>query len=135
MSDRSKIGAGVLAVAAVIVLFIVLQGGDDSTDSSTTTTSATKGGKAAAPAIPVIRIRGGKPVGGVQKFNYNKGDQIRIKVDSDVGDEVHFHGYDIGKDVKPGGSVTFNLPASIEGVFEMELESRGEQIAEVRVNP
>ena len=138
MSDRLKIGAGVLAVAAAVVLFVVLKG-DDSNDTSTTSagTPAKNSGKkdGAANAIPVVRVRDGKPVGGIQKFDYNKGDQIRIKVVSDVGDEVHFHGYDIGKDVKPGGSVTFDLPASIEGVFEMELESRGEQIAEVRVNP
>jgi len=45
------------------------------------------------------------------------------------------HGYDIPKDVKAGGSVSFNFPADLEGVFEVELESRKEQIAELRVNP
>jgi hypothetical protein len=56
-------------------------------------------------------------------------------VDSAVADEVHLHGYDIPMDVKAGGSVTFNVPATIEGVFEAELESRHEQILNLTVNP
>ena len=56
-------------------------------------------------------------------------------MESDVADEVHMHGYDIVKDVKPGGSVTFDFPATIEGVFEAELEGRKEQILELTVNP
>ena len=56
-------------------------------------------------------------------------------MDSDVSDEVHVHGYDIMKDVEAGGSVSFDFPATIEGVFEAELEGRKEQILELTVNP
>ena len=42
---------------------------------------------------------------------YNEGEQVHFKVDSDVSDEVHVHGYDIMKDVKAGGSVSFDFPA------------------------
>jgi hypothetical protein len=45
------------------------------------------------------------------------------------------HGYDFHKNVPAGGSVDFKFPAKIDGVFVIELESRGEQIAELRVNP
>jgi hypothetical protein len=131
MSDRLRIGVGVVVVAAAVVLFIVLQGGGS---SDSTGKQVTVNGKAVS-GVATIRVRNGKPVGGITKLVYTKGDQIQIKVVSDVADEVHLHGYDIGKDVKAGGSVTFDLPASIEGVFEMELESRSEQIAELRVNP
>ena len=68
-------------------------------------------------------------------LTFTEGDDIRFKVDSDVSDEVHFHGYDVGEDVKAGGSVSFDVPATITGVFEVELESRDEQIAEITVNP
>jgi hypothetical protein len=131
MSDRLRIGVGVVVVAAAVVLFIVLQGGGSSDSGGK---QVTVNGKAVS-GVATIRVRNGKPVGGITKLVYTKGDQIQIKVVSDVADEVHLHGYDIGKDVKAGGSVTFDLPASIEGVFEMELESRSEQIAELRVNP
>jgi hypothetical protein len=131
MSDRLRIGVGLVVVAAAVVLFIVLQGGGSSDSSGK---QPTVNGKAVS-GVATIRVRDAKPVGGITQLDYTKGDQIRIKVVSDVADEVHFHGYDIGKNVKAGGSVTFDLPASLEGVFEIELESRKEQIAEVRVEP
>ena len=85
--------------------------------------------------VPTIVVRNGEPVGGIKELEYNAGDEIRFKVDSDVADEVHVHGYDLMKDVPAGGTVSFDFPAEIEGIFEAELEGRKEQIAELRVNP
>jgi hypothetical protein len=48
---------------------------------------------------------------------------------------VHFHGYDVAKDVEAGGRVEFDVPATIDGVFEVELEGSHTQLAEVTVNP
>jgi hypothetical protein len=56
-------------------------------------------------------------------------------VTSDVADEIHVHGYDLKQDVPAGGSVRFSFPASIEGVFEIELEDHKEQIAQLKVSP
>ena len=84
---------------------------------------------------PTIVVKGGEPVGGVQELEYGAGDEIRFRVRSDVADEVHVHGYDVMEDVKAGGTVSFDFPAEIEGIFEVELEERMEQIAELRVNP
>jgi len=92
--------------------------------------SASMGGK-----VPTIVIRNGEPVGGVRELEYDAGDQIRFEVSSDVADEVHVHGYDLMQDVPAGGTVSFDFPAEIEGIFEAELEGRKEQIAEIRVNP
>ena len=36
---------------------------------------------------------------------------------------------------KGGGTVTYDLPAEIEGVFEAELEGHKEQIVELKVEP
>ena len=80
-------------------------------------------------------IKDGQPVGGVQDLSFTQGDDIRFKVESDVADEVHFHGYDVGMDVEAGGSVTFDVPATDAGVFEVELEERVVPIAEITVNP
>jgi hypothetical protein len=118
---RAALGAAVVIVA--IVLLIVLKGDDSSSDTATT-----KG-------VTTITIKNGQPVGGIEQLTYNEGEQVRFKVDSDVSDEVHMHGYDIMKDVKAGGSVSFDFPATIEGVFEAELEGRKEQILELTVNP
>ncbi|MDX6643453.1 MAG: hypothetical protein QOD76_1415, partial [Solirubrobacteraceae bacterium] len=52
-----------------------------------------------------------------------------------VSDEIHVHGYDFHKDVNAGGNVRFDFPAKISGGFVVELEKRGEQIAELKVQP
>lgn len=123
-SNTTRVIAGIAVIVVAVVLLVVLK-----KDDSSKTTSNT-GGK-----VTTIVIKHGKPVGGIADLSYNKGEQVRFKVDSDVSDEVHMHGYDIGKDVEAGGSVSFDFPASIEGVFEAELEDRKEQILELTVNP
>src|SRR5689334_17247464 len=111
--------AGLLAllVAALVVAFIIAQGSaSDDHDSNTTTTGTDTiaGGQATtktehANAVPVINVVNGKPQGGVQKIKVSKNDPVRFKVNSDVSDEIHVHGYDFHKDVKAGGSVSFNF--------------------------
>jgi Cu/Zn superoxide dismutase len=88
-----------------------------------------------AGGVPTIVIRNGEPVAGIEELEYSAGDEIRFRVESDVTDEVHVHGYDVMKEVAAGGTVAFSIPAEIEGIFEVELEGRRQQIAELRVNP
>lgn len=123
-SNTTRVIAGIVVVVVAVVLLVVLK-----KDDSDKTTSNTDG------KVTTIVIKNGKPVGGIAELTYNKGEQVRFKVDSDVSDEVHMHGYDIMKDVDAGGSVSFDFPASIEGVFEAELEDRKEQVLELTVNP
>jgi hypothetical protein len=118
---RPVAGIGVIVVA--IALLIVLKGGSSDQGASD------------AGTVPTIVVEDGNPVGGIRDLTYNKGDRIRFRVKSDVAEEVHVHGYDLMKDVKAGGTVNFDFPATIEGVFEAELEGRKEQIIELRVNP
>lgn len=104
--------------------------GDGGATATTTTEQTT-----AKATVPTIVVRGAKPVGGVRGLEYSSGDTIRFRVRSDVADEIHVHGYDLMKDVEAGGTVSFDFPADIEGVFEVEMEDRGAQLAELRVNP
>ncbi|HXS34174.1 MAG TPA: hypothetical protein VN758_10430 [Solirubrobacterales bacterium] len=140
-SNVMRVIAGIGVVAVAIVLLVVLKDDDKSssdkvdTVATTTTTNPGDDGKPSKPSIPTVVIKNGKPVGGITELTYNEGDQIRFKVDSDVSDEVHVHGYELMKDVEAGGSVSFDFPATIEGVFEAELEGRKEQIIEFTVNP
>lgn len=137
---RAALGVAVIAIA-IVLLIVLKDDGDDGTNGTgggageTRTEPGGKTGKPTAPAIPTIVIEGGEPVGGVAELSYDAGDRIRFRVRSDVSDEIHLHGYDLMKDVEAGGSVSFDFPATIEGIFEAELEERGEEIAELRVNP
>lgn len=148
-------------LAAVVVLFILLRPGDDgdeaapaTTQSQTTTAAETETETAAEtetappppppppapkpkPQVSVIRItiRGGKPVGGIERPKVKKGRQVRFVVRSDVADHVHVHGYDLMRDVAPDKPATIAFRATIPGRFEVELEDRGLQIAELEVRP
>jgi hypothetical protein len=145
-SNTRKIGLGILALAVAVALFVVLQ--DEGTDSGPVRegepaktneqpdrSQPRQDARKPKPSIPTIVIEGGKPVGGIEELTYEAGDRIRFRVRSDVADEIHVHGYDLSEDVAAGGSVSFDFPASIEGIFEAELEHRGEHILELRVNP
>jgi hypothetical protein len=140
--DMAATGAG--AVAAVLVheghdhgeqtaapakiACAELEGGH--THDSSHEESASRGGE-----VPTVVVRGGEPVGGVAELAYSAGEEIRFEVVSDVADEVHVHGYDLTEEVPAGGTASFDFPAEIEGIFEVELEARGVQIAELRIDP
>ena len=129
-SSLAKLALVGAAAAVVVVLFIVLGGGDDSSDDSTTPTGAGAG----AGQIPTIEIKDGNPVGGIKDLEFTSGDQIEFKVSSDEDWEIHFHGYDVEMDVTPGKPVKFDVPADIEGIFEVEIEDTATQIAEITVD-
>ena len=127
-----------LLLTAVLAVALTACGGGSGGDTGAGSTGGTEkqtGSTEKASGEPTIVVRDGEPVGGVQKLEYSAGDEVRFRVRSDVADEVHVHGYDLMEDVAAGGTVSFDFPAEIEGIFEVELEELGEQIAELRVNP
>jgi hypothetical protein len=139
MKHSTKAIFACLAALAIAVGLAACGNGSDETNEATNggvtrpadgPESASMGGK-----VPTIVIRDGEPVGGIKQLEYDAGDEIRFEVTSDVADEVHVHGYDLMQDVPAGGTVSFDFPAEIEGIFEAELEGRKEQIAEITVNP
>src|SRR5213592_2932334 len=139
MSRGRRLALVGLVVVVAIVGFVIAKSGGSNNSKTTATTSTTNGVtiKGSTPQnVPVqVVVKNGKPVGGVKKITVNKGDPVRFNVTSDVSDEIHVHGYDFHKDVKKGGSVSFDFPAKIDGIFVIELESRSEQIASLEVQP
>jgi hypothetical protein len=87
------------------------------------------------PEVTTIRVRNGRPVGGVKELEVDKGDVVRFQVTADVSEEVHVHGYDLFEDVRPGRPARFRFEADIDGIFEIELEGTHTHIAELRVEP
>jgi hypothetical protein len=114
---------------------VVTTGGATSAAGSGTGTAAQPAARRAEAAIPQVVVRDLEPVGGVKQLVFRKGDMIRFTVASDQPEEVHLHGYDVADDVAPDRAATFVLPASIEGIFEVELERSGVQIASIAVEP
>ena len=139
--------AAVIAVAAIIVL-TAGGGSDDSTDAANTSaqqtatpteTPSAEGGDDATPTpTPTPTPKPQPPLlqaGKVTKLRFDEGETVRFRVRNDEPEEIHIHGYDIAKDLEAGKTVTVSFPADITGIFEIELEHSGEQIAELRVDP
>jgi hypothetical protein len=91
--------------------------------------------KPAAPRIPTLVVQDGRPRGEVRELRFDKGERVRFRVRSDVAEELHIHGYDRYVDVVPGRTATVSFPASIEGIFEVELHGAGVPLASLRVEP
>ena len=122
MSRNQRVVVLGLAVVVLVVAAVVI-GTGGSSDST----------KYAGPTTVVVKDA--KPVGGVKDVTFKKGGTVDLTVKSDTADEVHFHGYDVHKDVAKGGSVHFRFPASIEGKFIVELENHKQTLANVTVAP
>ena len=143
MSRSARIVAVVGTLIVLAVAFVALRPGDDSGDTATTTRTGATPPPAGAtttaatqPQFAQIVVRGGKPVGGVQRIELKKGDRARIEVSSpDTSDEIHLHGYDLKRDLKAGGSVRFSFPASADGIYVIELEGTGVQIGQLVIEP
>jgi hypothetical protein len=118
-------------------------GGEDEaettrTQTTTTTTETTDTLRTTEPELPVIvriTVVNGAPRGGIVRKTVQKGDAVVIVVASDVADEVHLHGYDLKRDVAAGGTARIRFTAKVPGRFEVELEQRGVQIADLTVEP
>lgn len=129
--------AAVAAIIAVVAVVALSSSGEpDRPAASTGSQGASASATPTAAAAPErVAYRDGAVQGGLAKLTFKKGERARFSVSSDVADEVHVHGYDIHEDVAAGGTASFSFPATIEGVFEVELEGRGEQLAQLRVEP
>ena len=154
-------GLVLAAVAVLVVGLVLVQGADDEGSSAAGTASVeattpaasaptvstpaastpstpadtTPTTPAPAPKVPTLVFAGGKVEGGVRKLSFTKGDQVRFRVRSDVAEEIHVHGFDKKQDVAAGGTVSFAFPASFDGIFEVEVEGSGTQLASLEIQP
>ena len=143
-----KVVLGLAGAAILVALFLLLRPDDDDDDEQavpppppattttrTTTRTTTTTPKPAGPTTIRILVRGGRVVGGLRRARLEQGDRAVLVVRADVADHVHLHGYDIMRDVAPGRPARLRFRATIPGRFEVELEDRRLQIAQLEVRP
>jgi len=154
MSNGARIGAVGATVLVLVLAFGLLspEADDDSNIAQTPTTAPANGTTPppsadherapdaepapTAPTFARVRVQGGKPVGGVRTVTVSKGERVRLQVSStNTTDEIHVHGYDLTRAMTAGDAVLFSFVATAEGIFEIELEGRHTQIAELVVEP
>ena len=138
---------------AVGVLLLAGCGGDGEPDAGGTTTSTvaeTTPSPPPAPAAPtpappppappkakqiVFVVEGGRPRGGIKRPKVEKGDKIVLVIRSDAGEEVHVHGYDVERPLRPGTPLRIPITATIPGRFEIELHHPDVLLGVLEVRP
>ena len=147
--DFRKVALIAAALGLLVSLFFALRPRDDEDAASTAVSTATSAATTEAeptgppptpttrpPAAVTIRIvvpSDTAPT--VRRYTVKQNRQFVIVVSADVSDEVHLHGYDLTADVSPGQAATIRFAATAPGRFELELEDRGLEIAELEVRP
>jgi len=153
MSTTARAGFMLAAVAVLVAAFLLLRPGEDPapaptaatpTASPTPTPSPTAtepGGTATATPTSTPTPRPTVDPGplltsaGVREIRVKKGETVRFRARSSTDEEIHVHGYDLTKAVKPGQTARMSFKATIDGIFEIEFEHSGTPIARLRVDP
>ncbi len=145
-----------LAAAVIVVAAIGLSAcssDDDGTPSTSTSAPSTTAPSTTATSTGVVTTVPGATTatttaatGKVAEFTFiggnvtgdsrvtvKLGDEVTIRVTSDVHEEIHVHTYDRMVDLEPGvaGEVTFT--ADIPGVHEVELEDSAHHLTSLEV--
>jgi hypothetical protein len=105
------------------------------TTATTTTAPTTTAPKPPKPRTITIVAKGGRPQGGIGRPTIDKGDKVVLVVKTDAGEAVHFHGYNIEKQVTPGTPVRIPFTANLPGRFELELHHPDVVLAVIEVRP
>jgi FtsP/CotA-like multicopper oxidase with cupredoxin domain len=136
MSSSQRFALAGIAIVVAVAAFVVLRPDDSENDVSSSRQSSSTSAGGANPRVESIRVQHGKPVGAIKRITVKKGETVRLRVSSaDTTSEVHLHGYDVMREMKPGQPASFSVPAKIEGVFEVEIEDTKTQIAKLTVEP
>lgn len=157
MHPVPRAGAPRALIPSVLAVLLVVSCGDATNEGARAPaeTTVTTGGPGAAPAetapadeeapdeeapdggqgpTVVVTVRDGAVAGGARDVRVPLGEEVVLRVESDVADEVHVHGYDLFVDVVPGAVAELRFVADLAGVWEVELEGAGLDLAALQVS-
>jgi heme/copper-type cytochrome/quinol oxidase subunit 2 len=136
----------VLAGAVLICFLLAGCGSDDgdgqaaattaattATSSATSTSEATTSTAGFSGKLIEIKVTGDQVETAERRVTVATGEKVRIRVQSDVADEVHVHSYDLKKDVAPGKPAVIEFTADVPGSFEVELEEAHRKLIDLQV--
>ena len=149
MSSGARLGFLAAAIAVLVIAFIVLRPSSEDTEltadpptptPTATATASPEAGETPTPSpspTPKPTVDPGPVLTGeeVEDIRVDKGETVRFRVRAPEDEEVHVHGYDISRDVAAGKTERISFKATIDGIFEIEFEHSGTQIASLRVDP
>jgi len=87
------------------------------------------------PVVITITAVNGRPVGGIKRPTVKKGQTVRFVIRTNVGTELHLHGYNIEKTPRKGVPTVMQFVAKLPGRFELELHHPDAVLAQLTVKP
>lgn len=130
-------------VAAVCLLVGCSTGSDPDDTAAPAPTAAAPAATSAAPSpepsptpsanVIEVTYSGGQVTGVEQRVPVKLGEQVVIRVTSDVVEEIHVHGYDLYVDLVPGTPAEVAFEATLPGSYEVELHDASRPLFQLRV--
>ncbi len=88
---------------------------------------------ATAPTVVTVSAVNGRPVGGIKRVTIKKGATVRLVIRTNVGSEVHLHGYNLERKPVKGKPTVIQFVAKVPGRFDLELHSPDALLAQLTV--
>lgn len=82
-----------------------------------------------------VTLQGGKNLNGPGAVQVMEGDAVILHITSDEAGEIHLHGYDVKLELEKNVPADLQFVADASGRFEYELESSGELLGTIIVEP
>jgi len=122
------------AVAAVVGLYLWVRPAPAPPAATPAATPATPAAAAPATADFEFDIAEGR-VRGPLALSAREGQRVRLRVRSDVPDELHLHGYELSAPLPAGEWVALTFVAARAGRFEIELHGAHRELGALEVQP
>ena len=87
------------------------------------------------PTVVEVNFDSKNPSFAAQTYQVAEGASVKLKVTSDIADELHFHGYDLHSDLESGKQGEIDFTADKTGRFEFELEDHKITLGVIEVYP
>ena len=70
-----------------------------------------------------------------EEVSVRKGDRVKMSLTSDSPVEIHVHGYDLEREVEPGGPTEISFEADLTGRFPVEDHETESELGVLVVEP
>lgn len=119
----------------LLVVVVLLTGCSAGTAPNAISPPPTGSASPAAAATTLDVTYAGGTINGVEgRVDVARGEQVVLRVTSDVVEEIHVHGYDLYADLAPGRTAQLAFPADLPGSYEVELHDAGRPLFQLRVS-
>jgi len=115
----------------LIALFFALRPDSPAPEDSADTSESADGGQEEKTFDLAIREGTMTP----DEISVDEGDEVLLRITSDVPIEFHLHGYDLEEEVKPDEPAELAFKSTITGRFDIENEETQEELGLLLVQP